>query len=224
MAGLARTASRMVATSGSARVASRVNAAAIAPSLIRSPKTLSQTATSRSCERWWPWCRYPSSASTRGPNVRAGSSPAGASPTVRSPQAAHRAAYTHASITTGRSAGNSTTWLRRTRRWPLSARAAPHPRHAVGRQRTTTSGLARRRLCPWCPCFGPRFFFRRSARFGLDPADGGIDEVPGPFGGRPSTLASNSVTRSYSRTISSTRASLSSASSSSRSIRPANVP
>ena len=49
------------------------------------------------------------------------------------------------------------------------------------------------------------------------------DELPGVFGGRP-TFASSSVTRSYNRTIRSIRASLSSASSSSRSIRPANSP
>ena len=87
-------------------------------------------------------------ASTRGPNVRVASRPAGVSPTVPSPQAAHLAAYTHASITTGRGSGSSTTWLRRTRRWPVSASAAPHPRQAVGRQRISTSGAARRRPSP----------------------------------------------------------------------------
>jgi hypothetical protein len=34
--------------------ARRARAATIAPSLIRRPKTLSHTTTSRSCERWWP--------------------------------------------------------------------------------------------------------------------------------------------------------------------------
>jgi hypothetical protein len=58
-----------------------------------------------------------------------------------------------------------------------------------------------------------RFFRRCSARSGLYLADGGIDQLPGPFAGRP-TLASRSGTHSYSRAISPTRASLSSASSS----------
>jgi len=48
-------------------------------------------------------------------------------------------------------------------------------------------------------------------------------ELPDPFGGLP-TLASNSITRSYSRTISPISESLSIAASSSRSIRPANLP
>jgi hypothetical protein len=50
-----------------------------------------------------------------------------------------------------------------------------------GRHRTITSGAGRRRLIPSWP--RRRFRARRSARFALNPTDGGTDELPGVFGG-----------------------------------------
>ena len=133
-------------------------------------------------------------------------------PTVWAPQCAQVMAYCQPSITTGANDGSSVTWLRPTRRPPVSGSGSPHPSHARGRHSTTTSGSLRTRLTPTCPRLGPAFRPRRSTRFAFWPRDGGTDELSGVFAGRRNCDSSSSSSRIFSsrRSIAASRAASSS--------------
>ena len=90
------------------------------------------------------------------------------------------------------------------------------------RRAAAASGGARRRLIPRWPRFGPRFFRRRSARFGLKPCDSGTDELSGVLAGRRSRATSDSraATRAYSRSTRSSSPSSPKLLSASRSMGP----
>jgi len=122
MAGLARTASRMASTSGSARAASRVQGRGDRPFADPQAEHAAADADQPLVREALPVVQVPAAAPRRAARTSATPpAPAGASPTVRLPQLLQRAAYTHASITTGRSSGRASSAAA----WPNSACTRP---------------------------------------------------------------------------------------------------